>query len=274
MMLTTLPPADYQNVSALCAPLDIHLAVTAMLAGETPAQISVDDPDDPGVVLLIPELGHRIYLAGTPGDEQSIQQIRQTLLSSVSSQRNEGNPYEFLIYYASPLWESSFPALCQGMALPVAKRCYYEITHTPQNWQTLLSANWKLRHIDAMLLADQRLQFLPELIEEVHSESPSLEDFLSRKFGFCIQEASTLIGWCLSEYNHADRCEIGIETMPAYRRSGVAFITAAALIDHAFAQGITRIGWHCWSHNVASRALANKLGGILTEYPTQPCRMF
>jgi len=125
-----------------------------------------------------------------------------------------------------------------------------------------------------MLLAERRLQHLPELIEEIHSESPSQEDFLAHKFGFCLQEATTLIGWCLSEYNHADRCEIGIETVPAYRRRGVAFISASALIAHALANGITRIGWHCWGHNAASRALAGKLGGaLITEYPVQSCRI-
>ncbi|HKD77811.1 MAG TPA: hypothetical protein VKB76_20060, partial [Ktedonobacterales bacterium] len=92
-MLTVVPPANYSNLFALCAPLNIHLAVVAILAGETPAQIYVDDLDDPHVALIMHGLGHRIYLAGTPGDERLTEEMRQTLLVSASLGKNDATPY-------------------------------------------------------------------------------------------------------------------------------------------------------------------------------------
>lgn len=274
MVLTLLPTNDYSTILGLCAPFDIHLAVAAILAGETPAQIYVNDLHTPTVALLLPWEGHRVFLAGSTTDETCIEEMRNILLELFSSPKSAANPYVVIMYYASPIWESCFQTLCQGMETTQAMRQYYILLHALPNWQDLLPTTWRVRQVNATLLAEQQLQFLPELIEEVHSESHSQEDFLTRKFGYCLQEDDMLIGWCLSEYNHGDRCEVGIETMPAYRRRGVACITASALIEHALAHGLTSIGWHCWSTNIASGSLARKLGGTLTaEYPVQICRL-
>lgn len=274
MALALLPPTDYAKLQQICAPLDSHLAVAAILAGETPARVYAADGDCPTVALLLPWNGHRVFLAGATQDERLVADIRELLLASRATPSSTINPTEFLIYYAPSAWEANFQSLCQGMETISAMRQYYMLTQAPPDWERLLPADWRLRRIDAALLAEQELQHLPKLIEEVHSESPSRADFLAHKFGYCLQENQTLIGWCLSEYNHADRCEVGIATMPEYRRRGGAFILASALIAHALADGITSVGWHCWSRNTASSMLARKLGGTLAaDYPTLLCRL-
>ncbi len=270
MHLMLLSPTEYAKLQELCDLFDNYLAVSAIIAGETPAQVYVDDMNIPTVALLFPWDGHRVYLVGETHNEQLIQEIKRALFSFFSPFKKQGRSYEFLIYYASSLWEPHFSSLCEGMETRVARRQYYGITQVLPRWQEYLPAAWLLRRIDAQLLGEQQLRYLPELIEEVHSESPSVQDFLARKFGYCVQEDHTLLGWCLSEYNHEDRCEVGIETMSQYRKLGVGVITASALIAHALAQGITKIGWHCWKDNEPSSALAIKLGGTLVaEYAVQ-----
>jgi RimJ/RimL family protein N-acetyltransferase len=131
-----------------------------------------------------------------------------------------------------------------------------------------------MRRVDAGLLADGGIQHLDQLVAEIHSESHSVEDFLANKFGFCLQHGRALAGWCLSEYNHGDACELGIETVEGYRQQGLGTLTAAATIEYALARGITRIGWHCWAKNAASIALALKLGFVkVEEYAVLYCRL-
>ncbi len=273
MSLSLVPPTDYSKLQRICAPLDNHLAVAAILAGETPAQVYVDDVASPTVALLLPWNGHRVFLAGATNDQRLIADIRELLRAARSSPSSLRNPSDFLIYYVPSTWEANLAVLCQGMETTPAMRQYYTLAHAPPDWQRLLPATWQLRRVDAGLLAEHELKYLPELIEEVHAEAPSREDFLAHKFGYCLQEDQTLIGWCLSEYNHADRCEVGIATAPEYRRRGGAFILASALIAHALEVRITHIGWHCWSRNTASSLLAQKLGGSLAaEYPVRLCR--
>jgi RimJ/RimL family protein N-acetyltransferase len=61
---------------------------------------------------------------------------------------------------------------------------------------------------------------------------------------------------------------VGIATVEAYQRQGIASALASALVDHAFANGYTEVGWHCWADNAGSAATARKAGlEKMAEYP-------
>ena len=52
------------------------------------------------------------------------------------------------------------------------------------------------------------------------------------------------------------------------RMAVTAPVVADAVIRHAFAQGATEIGWHCWAANTPSVATALKLGfEKVLDYP-------
>ena len=85
-----------------------------------------------------------------------------------------------------------------------------------------------MRRIDKDLLAERHLGNMDDLVKEMHSERPSVQDFLAKSFGYCVLYNDTLVGWCMSEYNTGSRCEIGIETVAGYRRRGIATLTASA----------------------------------------------
>jgi RimJ/RimL family protein N-acetyltransferase len=97
-------------------------------------------------------------------------------------------------------------------------------------------------------------------MKEMSSERQSTEDFIGKSFGVCVLQGDEIVGWCLSEYNSADRCEVGIEVLQPYRRRGLATAMTCALIEHALSEGVSRIGWHCYASNAASRATARRAG--------------
>jgi RimJ/RimL family protein N-acetyltransferase len=117
-----------------------------------------------------------------------------------------------------------------------------------------------IRRIDEIMTGDTRLLNRELLLEEIHSESPSLERFFRQNFGFCAQDGQQLVAWCLAEYHSQGRYELGIETIEAYQRQGIATHLADTVIRHAFTQGASEIGWHCWAANTPSVATALKLG--------------
>jgi GNAT superfamily N-acetyltransferase len=129
-----------------------------------------------------------------------------------------------------------------------------------------------LARIDQTLLEDASLLNRDLLIDEIHSESPSLEHFFRQYFGFCAHDGQKLISWCLAEYHYQGRYELGIETIQAYQRQGIATHVASAVIKRAIALGATAIGWHCWASNIASIATALKLGFQKElDYPVITC---
>ncbi|HEX2993213.1 MAG TPA: GNAT family N-acetyltransferase, partial [Anaerolineales bacterium] len=104
--------------------------------------------------------------------------------------------------------------------------------------------------------------------EEMCSERVSVEDFLSRSFGICPVHANEIVGWCMSEYNVGDRCEIGIATAEKHQRRGIATLTTRSFLAEAHRRGYRRVGWDCWTRNVPSVATARKAGFTLVEeYP-------
>ncbi|MFL5732160.1 MAG: GNAT family N-acetyltransferase [Chloroflexia bacterium] len=267
-MIQELAPRDFKRVAGLFALLDEHLAVWAVLAGETPGQVFVDDTDEPRVAVLFPWNRHRVYLAGAADDDGFNQGLVRLLAARYAPE--EGEAEEFVVYFAPDGWETHREAIVPGAVAAVRQYCELD---GPPAGQPELPPGLELVRVDAALLADTRVPNLEQLVEEMHSESHSLEDFLSRKLGHCVRDGDLLAGWCLSEYNHGDRCELGVETLEEYQRQGIGTAAVLATVTEASARGINRIGWHCWQRNVPSAALARRAGfAHVKDYPTWYCR--
>jgi hypothetical protein len=77
---------------------ELHLAVVAAFAGETPAELYVDDPRAPRAGLLILR-DHRFYLAGTPRDEAFPRAVADLLRQRYTSSTPGAEPFECAIAY-------------------------------------------------------------------------------------------------------------------------------------------------------------------------------
>lgn len=249
-----------------------HLAIVAALAGETPAELYVDDPIAPHAALMI-VLNKRIFLAGTPYDTTFAHSFATLLLQRHTPVASDSEPVERTIAYAPDSWAEVLPTLFANIETYRMDRLCYRLRLNESIAPPIPPEDFLLRQIDAALIAESGHANHHLLMQELHSEAPSIEDFLRNRFGYCLQYGQEIVAWCLSEYNHGDRCELGIETLSAFRRRGLAMLTAKATLTHAQANGITTVGWHCWKHNVASSALAQKLDfELVEEYPVWYCR--
>ena len=249
-----------------------HLAVAAAFAGEAPAELYVDDALTPQAGILI-LWNYRIYLAGAPTNPAFSRGFAALLHERYTPQAEEAKPVGRIITYTPGSWEDHLPALFADIEAYRAQRQYYRLqVHAPTS-PPALPAGFRLRKVDAALVAESTLTNHQALLDEMCSETPSVADFLQRRFGYCLQYGQELVGWCLYEYNHANRCELGIETLPAFQRRGLAQATALATIAQAQSQGITSVGWDCWKNNIALSNLAQKLGFEKVEdYPVWFCR--
>jgi GNAT superfamily N-acetyltransferase len=267
-MLYALPIADAHRARPLFA-ADLHLAIEAALSGEAPAELYVDDRDTPyASVLLFPNQRH--HLAGRPSS--AFAAAFAALLHERYRPAADTEPVACSLAYTPTAWEDHLSPLFANAHGVRAEREYYCLRlHAPVP-RPVVPEGMFLRQMDAALVADTTLAHHAYLMDEVVSEAPSIAAFLSHKFGYCLQRGGELIGWCLSEYNHGERCELGIEVLPPFQRRGLGAAVAWATIAHAYTQDITAIGWHCWKTNVASSSLARKLGfEKVTDYPVWVC---
>jgi RimJ/RimL family protein N-acetyltransferase len=204
-------------------------------------------------------IDRRFYLAGSPDNEGFNAGLYRLFEEQIYPQAREAGRSMFVLYYEPSRWEESVPVILAGKDPMQDPREVYVFRELRKDWRALIPPGFAVRQVDRKLL-EEGLAHSEQLAEEMLSEAPSVEAFLRGHFGFCLVGEDEIVGWCLSEYNWQDRCEVGLETVEGYRRRGVATITASALAEYALEQGVTHIGWHCWASNVASGATALRAG--------------
>lgn len=257
-----LEPDNYARVHSLFEDMTYHLAVLTVLAGILPGRIYVDDPASPETAILIPSNQHRIYVGGSP--EQSM--LGDVIHMLFKQSREES--YGFVVYYASNTWKQTIEQVLQKQETFSGWRQFYRLGEPSSPLSKPLPEHITIGRIDETMVDDSTLVNRQHLLEEIQSESPSLEHFFRQNFGFSAQDGHKLVAWCLAEYHYQGRYELGIETIEAYQRQGIAAHLASAVIRHAFAEGATEIGWHCWATNTPSIATALKLGfEKVRDYP-------
>jgi RimJ/RimL family protein N-acetyltransferase len=90
---------------------------------------------------------------------------------------------------------------------------------------------------------------------------PDAASFLAHGGGAVVERDGEVGAIAFTSYRWDDRVEIGIETLPAHRRQGLASRAAAALIERVLAAGLTPV-WSCREDNTGSVRLAERLGFV------------
>ncbi|MRR39088.1 GNAT family N-acetyltransferase [bacterium] len=231
--------------------MGIHLSLESILAGATEAKMFVDSEK---LRAALTWKGHRLYLAGEIcGD------LAGAITDFVTTRK-------LFVAYPSPETLDSAEKLLTVYGVKRKKRYYYEGDPTAREWIINSLGGYTFERITDVLLG-RNLMHSDWVREELCSERASVEEFLAKSFGFAAIHSGEFACWCTSEYNLGDRCEVGIETAPEYRRRGLATLVASMMFGHASDVGIRRVGWHCWADNVASIATAEKLGlRLVAEY--------
>lgn len=88
---------------------------------------------------------------------------------------------------------------------------------------------------------------------------PDARTFLAQGGGWVAEVDGAPAALAFAAMTSGDDVEIGIETLPAFRRRGLARVACAALVEDLVASGRTPV-WSCRADNVGSERLAGTLG--------------
>ena len=242
-----------------------HALVTACFEGCATARLFVDHVAAPqsGVIVC----NSRVLCAGDASRIDFLDEMARIFSNElIPAHRARGND-AYLVYASGEAWNTALQHLFSGCQLFRGTRQYYEITDFVPQPDLHLPDGFSMQLITPEFLSSE-VMGLDAVREEMCSERVSVNDFLARSFGLCPVYANEVAGWCMSEYNVGDRCEIGIATTPKYQRQAVATLTTWSFLTEAYRRGYRRVGWDCWTRNVASVATARKAGfTFIEEYP-------
>ena len=249
--------------------MNYHLAMNSIFAGMTPARIFVDDAARPSAALAW--AGHRFHLAGSPHNAAFNADLARLFTETIYPHALASGNIMFNLYYAPEQWADKIDTFLPGKYPMQTIRQYYACNtaqSSTTDWRALLPDGFSLHTVDDTLLSQTHLKRLDDLKEEMCSERPSVQDFMDKSFGVYLVKGDELAGWCLSEYNSPQRCEVGIETGEPYRKQGLGTLMTLALIELARMKGVREVGWHCYANNLASAATALKAGlHLVCDYP-------
>ena len=258
-MFIELEPREYHLALPLTCQMDYCLAARSVALGMSSGTIHVDRLSDPQTVLV--RTGHRWHLiGGDPLDERARSDVGYLLREIIWPQAQQEGGEALVLYYTPAAWRGCLPHLLPAGNPISAERRYLELDTSTESAALWLPNGFCLRSVTREAVEDAHLQGRDDLLEEMQSERASPDEFLQKSFGILAVHGNQLAGWCLSEYNVSDRCEVGIATMRRFRRQGIATAMATAFVAQARAFGFTRIGWHASAENTASLATAARLG--------------
>ena len=242
-----------------------HALVEALFEGCAAARLFVDDFAAPQAGVIV--CNSRILCAGAAAQVDFLNEMEHIFADELIPAHIARGNDAYLMYSSNEAWNTALANLFPTRDFYHATRQYYEISEFAPTLDLQLPDGYSMQLITPEFLSGD-IAGLDAVREEMCSERASVEDFLARSFGLCPIHSNEVAGWCMSEYNVGERCEIGIATAPNHQRKGIATLATWAFLAEAHRRGYTRVGWDCWTRNVPSAATARKAGfTLIEEYP-------
>ena len=256
--MNNIAPTKSPAVRELFHSLEHHSLISALFENNLKAQIFTDNDSQPQAGLIA--YNSRFIFGGDPTQAAFNADLRRHFIEAVIPARH-GEAFGAL--FTSDAWTPTLNSIFSDYEVVYEPRLYFEISPDPA-LKVTLPAGFSLHHITPEFLAGSTAG-MDALREEMCSERTSVDDFLARSFGLCPVYENQIAGWCLSEFNTGDRCEIGIATLEPHQRKGIATILTKAFLAEGAQRGYQRVGWDCWETNAASVATARKAGFTLIQ---------
>lgn len=253
-----LDPNAYQLVRPLFKELRTNLVVDSIIDGNTPAWVYVDRVDSPRTALMW-DLQGEMFVAGDASCAATHKALGDLIVTAVlPNARPRGIP-SLALFYDTPAWETRLDILLPGLKPEKAARRRYTFTRPKLDWRTVLPAGSEMHLLDRDWLARQDLPNMEHLIGWVDSFWHTRQDFLRASLGAFMLHDGIVASWCLGVFASGKHVELGLATVPEYRKQGYATAAAARCLAFCDQNGLTP-HWHCWEDNVASWRIAQKVG--------------
>lgn len=251
----------YDKAANLLKTISHHTVLRTILAGITPGRVYVNNLTRPTIAFA--QFKHRAFISGNPR-AQDRDHLHEFFINEVINNCRQADVPLFRLTADNPAWIHILADILQKEQPILAGYQCFSVDLKDSLQDAKIPAGFTIQPVTKTLI-NQDFKGRNDLLEEMCSERESVNAFLEHSFGIAAFKDDVLAGWCLSEYNHENRCEVGIATMPPFQHKGLAKAMTAAFLNLAQENEITIVLWHCFKSNEASRRTALSAGFHLIE---------
>lgn len=258
-MIYELERSQFDRVRGLFKPFEgFQPFCTAVVEGAHPGRVFVDQLENPRTAFL----NHNdvwSYFAGDPNDEAFNRALNQAIWARTVFPENMPS---LLGTCASDGWDAAIKTiLAPREPITVRRRHYVCHAHAQNLARERVPDGFTVQKMDASLL-DRPDFTLPDDVREFIEKCCDADRPDFRDFGFvAIHEVTNqVVSWATIDAVSRGVGDVGLQTLPEYRRRSLAAITAAAAMEYGLENGLSTIVWTCADDNVGSIRTAERLG--------------
>lgn len=232
--------------------------VHAVLEGNSPGRVFVDDLAAPSSVFLFPE-GTFFYIHGNENDAAFCRSVSALIFNEILPNAIEK---EMVLFAFTTAWRERLDTLLSEMGVIRIQRKVFDFN--PEKFSDYLKRQTGLP-------GGLAIQPINHALAEKHPGYRSIIEQDSKRFGFCLMKGDEIVSECSSIFVGGGEAEIDIHTDEKYQRRGYAQLVASAFIQDCQRRGL-KPNWACWPERQASWSLAKKLG--FEEKPDIPAHLW
>lgn len=258
-MLIELEQSNFSRCKDIINPTG-HLEVRAIMAGNNPGRVFVDNEEKPSAGLVWLGNHDGFFFFGEKRNEEFNQKVTGFIDRVIAPQAQELNLEWFECFGNHPGWDETIETIFSGRDMQTWNQKVFSL---PGDQRTVsisacLPAEFSLLRIVPGNLSSE-ISNLPFWGKRICDFWGDLERFFELGIGYGILREKELVGLCFSGFVEGDVHGIDIETLPAYQGKKLGQIMGSAFVEDCQARNLTPY-WDCMESNKPSEAVARKIG--------------
>lgn len=253
-------PENFHRTRSLFKPLmNNHMFCAGVVEGLYSGRIFVDSLENPQTGFASKD-GMWWFLAGNSYNEDFNKALNALLFGRhLNGEKGWGG----MLTCHPDDWDAQIPAIF-APHIPIAtQRLHYTCQHMNLDWRTHIPDDIAIRFIDQSLIEEGLI--VEGTVAEVLNLRKSTPEPDHKAIGFVAIHNNKIVAHSVIDCIVGTDGDIGLFTVPEFRRRGLAYITSAAVTEYALLHGVEVVHWDCEAFNISSVRTAEKLGFELRE---------
>jgi GNAT superfamily N-acetyltransferase len=234
--------------------------VLSVVERNNPGWVFTDKPDRPTTALVWSKGIEGFYLVGDENNTDFLGELNPYIDEVIVPRIQKLGLDWFEVCGNRDAWNSVIETTFRGRKLSQSLQCIYTLKphlYGPRSHSA--EVDCEVRKVNRKMLFGSELQNNEFVLSKIKQFWDSLEMFLNKGLGHVLVCQEEAAGICFSAFVADNIHAIDVETVEKYRRRGFAEIVAREFVKECKKRDL-KPHWECMKENVASAALAEKLG--------------